>query len=120
METSPRRLVRQESELEAAFRLAIRAWGDGLPAPIQEYEFHLERKWRVDFAWPDQKVAVEIEGGVYSGGRHNSVRGFLGDIEKYNALAEDGWRILRFANPHVEEQPFDMIEQIRRTLFPSP
>ncbi len=36
----------------------------GLPKPAREYRFHRERRWRFDFAWPDYKVAVEVEGGI--------------------------------------------------------
>lgn len=106
----------QPSKLEARFALAIRAWGNGLPAPTPEYQFHPVRKWRLDFAWPEHKLAVEIEGGIWDTGGHNRAIGFLQDIEKYNALTEAGWRLLRFAQPHVEDQPFEMIEQIKRCL----
>lgn len=64
-------------------------------APIPEYRFHPERRWRFDFAWPDHLVALEVEGGVWSGGRHTRPRGFLADIEKYNAATTLGWRVLR-------------------------
>lgn len=68
----------------------------GIPRPVLEYRFHKIRKWRVDLAWPEQKLAVEIEGGAFTGGRHtNSINGFLGDIEKYNALAFEHWFLLR-------------------------
>lgn len=69
----------------------------GLPPPVPEYRFHPTRKWRIDFAWPDQKVALEIEGGVFmkGGGRHSRGAGFRKDIEKYNAAAALGWRIVR-------------------------
>ena len=66
-----------------------------LPGPVAEYRFHPERKWRFDYAWPDAKVALEVEGGVWTGGRHTSPAGFLKDIEKYNAAARLGWRVLR-------------------------
>lgn len=66
-----------------------------LPAPVTEHRFHPERKWRFDYAWPDAKVALEVEGGVWTGGRHTSSAGFLKDIEKYNAAARLGWRVLR-------------------------
>lgn len=44
-----------------------------LPAPVAEYRFHETRKWRFDHAWPDRKLALEIDGGVWQngGGRHN-------------------------------------------------
>jgi hypothetical protein len=33
----------------------------GLPIFQMEYLFHPERKWRIDYCWPEQKLAVEIE-----------------------------------------------------------
>jgi len=35
---------------------------EGLPAPVFEYRFHPSRKWRFDIAWPERRVAVEVEG----------------------------------------------------------
>jgi len=68
----------------------------GLPAGVvTEYRFHARRRWRFDYAWPEQMLALEIEGGVWSGGRHVRGKGFLGDMEKYNAAALAGWRVLR-------------------------
>lgn len=67
----------------------------GLPLPVTEHKFHPVRKWRFDYAWPEQKIALEVEGGIYSGGRHTSAAGFLRDMEKYNAAACMGWRVLR-------------------------
>jgi len=67
----------------------------GIPEPELEHRFHPERKWRFDFAWPQQKVALEVEGGVWTYGRHNRASGFLRDMEKYNRAAVLGWRVLR-------------------------
>jgi hypothetical protein len=67
----------------------------GLPEPVAEHKFHNERKWRFDYAWPDKKVALEVEGGIWCGGRHVSPQGFIKDMDKYNAAAVLGWRILR-------------------------
>lgn len=64
--------------------------------PWPEYQFHESRRWRFDYAFPDEKVAVEVEGGVFIRGRHVSPAGFIGDCEKYNAAARLGWRVLRF------------------------
>ena len=66
-----------------------------LPQPIPEFRFHPTRRWLFDYAWPDQKIALEIEGGVWIGGRHNRGAGFLKDMEKYNAAAILGWRLIR-------------------------
>ena len=63
--------------------------------PTPEHRFHESRRWRFDYAFVTQRVALEVEGGVWSGGRHTRPRGFLGDIEKYNAAAVAGWLVLR-------------------------
>lgn len=62
---------------------------------IKEYRFYKPRKWRFDYALPAYKIAVEVEGGVWTGGRHIRPQGFLGDIEKYNTAALLGWRVFR-------------------------
>lgn len=67
----------------------------GLPEPVTEYKFHVARKWRFDYAWPLQMIALEVEGGIWTGGRHTRGSGFLKDVEKYNAAAVHGWRVLR-------------------------
>lgn len=67
-----------------------------------EYRFHETRKWRVDFAFEKQRVAVEVEGGVWTGGRHTRGGGFEDDCTKYNALALAGWRLLRFTGAMVK------------------
>lgn len=63
--------------------------------PEMEFRFHPKRKWRMDFAWPDHKIALEVEGAVWTRGRHTRGAGFLKDIQKYNTAVEMGWRILR-------------------------
>lgn len=67
----------------------------GLPSPVAEHLFVADRRWRFDYAWPDAKIALEVEGGVWSGGRHTSAKGFVGDMAKYNRAAVLGWRVLR-------------------------
>jgi len=66
-----------------------------LPLPVAEHRFHPTRLWRFDYAWPAQKIALEVEGGIWTGGRHINAAGFIADLEKYNAAAVLGWRILR-------------------------
>jgi hypothetical protein len=67
----------------------------GIPPPVAEYRFDAVRRWRFDWAFVSQKIAVEVEGGVWSGGRHTRGAGFLKDCEKYNHAAIAGWTILR-------------------------
>lgn len=68
-----------------------------LPAPVKEYQFAKDagRKWRMDYAWPEHKLALEVEGGVWTRGRHTRGAGFVKDMEKYNTATSMGWRILR-------------------------
>ena len=35
----------------------------------KEWKFHPVRRWRFDYAFPDFRVALEVEGGVFTGGR---------------------------------------------------
>jgi len=91
---------RTESPIEELFDLQTRALK--LPAPTREFRFHLVRKWRIDFAWPDLQLAVEIEGGIWTRGRHTRGAGVRADMEKYNALASMGWALLRFDGEAVK------------------
>jgi hypothetical protein len=63
----------------------------GLPAPQAEYRFHSVRKWRFDRAWPEIRLALEIDGT----GRHNTVAGMANDDEKINEAIIQGWAVLR-------------------------
>ena len=69
--------------------------------PTTEHRFAPPRRWRFDVAFPDRKLAVEIEGGVWTKGRHTRPGGFLADCEKYNRAAVLGWRLLRFTPAQV-------------------
>ena len=77
-----------------------------LPQPQLEHRFHDTRRWRFDFAWPEQKIALEIDGGIWmrtedgrSKGHAHPVR-FVQDCEKMNEAAILGWRVLR-ATPQM-------------------
>lgn len=69
-------------------------WGT-LPPPLQEFRFAAPRRWRFDYAWLSAKVALEVEGGIWTGGRHTRGKGYLKDIEKYSEAAILGWCVLR-------------------------
>lgn len=72
-----------------------------VPQPIYELRFAPPRRWRFDFAWPEHMLAVEIEGGTWSGGRHTRGKGYANDCRKYNAAVLLGWRVLRFTTEMV-------------------
>lgn len=104
------------SDLEETF---IRLWpivtGNAAP-PEREYRFHADRRWRFDFAWPTQRVAVEAEGGTWSGGRHVRGSGFEADVEKYNTAAATGWRIFRCTSKMMKENPAGFITMVQAAL----
>ena len=83
--------------------LLLQIRGLGLSKPIEEFRFHPKRRWRFDLAWPDRKLAVEIEGGVYSHGRHTRGKGFTRDCAKYNEAVILGWRVLRVTTGMVND-----------------
>lgn len=74
----------------------------GLPRPELEYKFHNARKWAFDLAFPEFMLAVEVEGGIWTGGRHVSPKGYKADREKYNTAQLFGWTVLSFVDEHIK------------------
>lgn len=85
---------------EATLLQHIRA--EKLPMPTLEHQFDTSHKWRADFAWLQQKLIVEVEGGTWSNGRHNRGKGYEADCVKYNAAVKQGWRLLRYTTDMVK------------------
>ena len=94
----PTKAPRRLSPGEEAFALHCRA--EKLE-PVREPQFHPDRKWRFDFAFPDEKLAVEIEGGLFVGGGHSRGKGYESNLEKYNQAVLMGWRVLRYSTDMV-------------------
>lgn len=71
---------------------------------VKEYLFAKpERKWRSDIAWPSKRIALEINGGIYSYGRHNRASGYLKDLEKGNGYASRGWLLFQTPWEWIED-----------------
>jgi len=104
------------SALEDYFAWALRTLAPWLKEPEREYRFSPPRRWRFDFAWPDEKVAVEVEGGTWSFGRHVRGRGYAADCEKYNAAVIDGWRVLRFTGGMLRDDVERCVRQVERLV----
>lgn len=88
-----------------------------LPPPTIEYPFAKEamgRKWRLDFVFLEAKLGVEVQGGLFSGGRHVRGAALVGEHEKLNALAELGYRVI-FVQPR-DLCTLDTVNLIRRCL----
>lgn len=79
---------------DALGRLLVRATAHLSPG-VTEFTFAPPRKWRFDVAWPEARLAVEIDGGVFCGGRHSRGAGYRADAQKLNTATLLGWRVLR-------------------------
>lgn len=106
------------SSLEIAF---MRAWElvHGLTLrPVQQHRFAApDRQWRFDFAWPEQKVAVEIDGGIFVHGGHNRGMQMTADHEKANYATIRGWRVLRYGTKAMQQRPIQIVEEVGNLLL---
>jgi hypothetical protein len=82
-----------------AFAMAVGGTGPGLRKRLADAGL---KDWRIDFAFVAEKIAVEVEGGTWTGGRHVNGVGFDADCEKYNKLTLMGWKVLRFTGTAIK------------------
>jgi len=75
----------------------------GLPVPEREYRFAAPPlpRWRFDFAYPGIKLAIECDGGTWSGGRHVRGAGYQRDAEKFNAASRLGWCVFHYTGSMI-------------------
>jgi hypothetical protein len=85
-----------------------------LPEPTAEVRFHPTRRWRFDWAWESSRVALEINGGVWTGGRHSRGSGQIGDMEKLNEAQIAGWQVFQVTPKQVKSG--EAFEVIKRAL----
>jgi len=95
----------KRTTLEDAYLASIRALG--LPEPHREFHFDPATKRRFDFAWPfiyrgSSRIAVEIQGGTWSRGRHTRGKGYEEDCRKRNTAILLGWEVLTFTRDMVK------------------
>jgi very-short-patch-repair endonuclease len=99
---------------EQSFLYYMRLLASDVEEPEEEFRFDPVRRWRFDFAWPEKRVAVEIDGGQWlpNGGRHSRDS----DRAKLNRAAVMGWRVLRFSPQELNSNPHDAIQCVREAL----
>jgi very-short-patch-repair endonuclease len=104
---------RSQSTLER--RLARLIKSSGLPSPASQFEVFDESGFvaRVDFAYPEIRLAIEAEGYRF----HRDRQTWSHDLERRSALALLGWRVLHFTWEDVHDRPAWVINQIRRSLL---
>jgi len=89
-----------QSALEALLKFQMSAVG---LFPVAEFRFHPIRRWRFDFAFVEQKLAVESDGGIWlKKGGHTTGIGYEKDCHKQNAALILGWRVLRFTTGMIK------------------
>lgn len=84
------------------------------PAWERDYRFESSKRWRFDFAWVQAKVALEVEAGLWTGGRHPRPAGFIQDLEKYHTALFHGWQVFRVHRGLLQEPAF--WQQLRQFL----
>lgn len=100
--------------------LFLHAWrvlAPNMPAPVEEFNFdkHIGRKHRFDFAWEFARVAVEVNGNAWQtrgGGRH----GNDADLEKLNLATSMGWRVFQVSPAMMKKDPARWVEMIARAI----
>jgi len=90
--------VSNVSELEELFNEQVKD-----TAVERQYRFHPVRRWKLDFAYPQIQIAVEVDGGTWSKGRHTRGAGYEQDCEKLNTAAIMGWTVLRATGKMVKD-----------------
>lgn len=118
--TEVRQLAKRskKDELENAFHLHWAMLYAQLPEPVRQYPVlnpKTGRNWKLDFAWPQEKLCVEIQGGSWIRGGHNTAQGQHSDYERHNALTRMGWRIFYF-NSIAMKHPADVVEFVAEAL----
>ncbi|ORV14050.1 hypothetical protein [Mycobacterium celatum] len=111
-ELIPLAAAESESPMESEARLAM--LDGGLPPPVLQYEI-VDRNWqtwRVDFAWPDRRVAVEYDGFDWHSGPEDLRR----DRQKRTALQEVGWTALSIVADDVRRRSWQMVQRIEWEL----
>lgn len=97
-----------ESPMESEARLMM--IDGGLPMPELQYEVidRSGRLWRLDFAWPRDKFAVEYDGFVF----HSDPDALARDRQKRAALRELDWNVLSIVSDDVRRRHYDTVRRI--------
>jgi hypothetical protein len=92
----------------------------GLPEPVSECPFTPLRGWRFDFAWPALRIALEVDGGLFTGGAHVNAAAILRDHDKRNAAAALGWRIFYCTPRTLKHAPAIMRQALLLAIIHAP
>ncbi|MBW0012333.1 hypothetical protein [Mycobacterium sp.] len=101
-----------ESPMESEARLVM--IDGGLPPPMLQYEVVdvQGRLWRLDFAWPELRVAAEYDGVDW----HSGPEAFLRDRRRSSALQELGWVLVPIVAEDVRYRPHELVRRLNIQL----
>lgn len=105
--------TQSESPLETRFLRLVRE--SGLPLPSKQLEIRDSGRFvaRVDFAYPEQRIAIEVDGYAHHSGRLD----FENDRERRNWLETLGWRVINVTDRQMRYGQSDLIERLRKMLL---
>jgi hypothetical protein len=84
------------------------------PHAVPEFEGAVPgRKYRIDIAFVQERLAVEIDGFQYHG---KYLKDFQADRERQNLLTVNGWRILRFTNACIKKELNECLNLIQQAV----
>lgn len=79
----------------------------GVPVAVAEHPVQ-DGRYYIDFAWPELKLAVEVDGWAV----HGTPTGLRNDLHRQNELIAQGWTLLRFTWDDVCHRPEWVAQQI--------
>ena len=100
-----------ESDPETLLFEALRMGGVPLPQP-QFWVTTRRRRCRIDFAYPQARVAIEIDSWT----DHGTRSAFEADRARQNELVELGWTVVRFTWLQLTTAPVDVIVTVGAAL----
>jgi very-short-patch-repair endonuclease len=92
--TDAARAIRKAERERHETALATVLHQAGLPEPERQFRYADDRKWTADFCYPAARLLIEVQGGVWSGGRHTRGAGYERDRVKYFEAQLRGWRVI--------------------------
>ena len=97
-------------------------WGlFSIPEPEEEYKFLPDRRFRFDFCWKKYYIACEVNGGVWTGGRHTRGYGYQKDLEKLNLAQANGWKVFQFTPQQFKSgEAGEFLEAYFKKILPLP
>lgn len=102
-----------EEKFEALWRSQFNSEISSPFPPKKEHRFHPDRRYRFDFAWPDAKVALEIDGAVWmKRGGHTSGSGKTRDCEKDFLAIQNGWRVIRWTDSMITRKNCNLLRDL--------